>query len=72
MPPMSLSRALSAGLASPALISLLSNSTMSFGVCLGAGDAEPNARVVAWEKFANAREIRKHRRASRSRDRPRS
>ena len=60
VPPRSASRALILGSARPALISLLSLSTISAGVCLGRADAEPRARLVARHELAHGRDVRQH------------
>jgi hypothetical protein len=68
-PPSSPSRALSKGWARPALTFLLSRSTISSGVCLGA--QMPN-QTLAWyrQEFAHGREFRKHLRRPRDAAKP--
>ena len=57
-PPRSASRALSLGSARPALISLLSLSTISAGVVFGAPMPQPGAGLVARHEIAHGRDVR--------------
>ena len=72
VPPRSASRALILGSARPALISLLSLSTISAGVFLGAPTPIPCARLVARHEIANGRDVRQHLRARRGGHRQRA
>ena len=72
VPPRSAIRALILGSARPALISLLSLSTISTGVFLRRADAEPCAGLVARHEFAHSREVRQRLRARRGRHRQRA
>src|SRR5215203_5255145 len=70
VPPRSLSCVLILGSARPALISLLSLSTISVGV-LGCAQVEPNARLKARHELAHCREVWQYVRARRGRHRQR-
>ena len=72
VPPRSASRALILGSARPALISLLSLSTISAGVFLGAPTPIPRARLVARHEIAHGRDVRQRLRARRGGHRQRA
>ena len=72
VPPRSASRAFILGSARPALISLLSLSTISAGVFFGAPMPNHDARLVARHKFGHGRDVRQRLRARRGGHRQRA
>src|SRR5215470_1445796 len=68
VPPRSASRAFMLGLARPALISLLSLSTISTGVFFWRADPYPAGRLVARHELSHGRDVRQRVRARRGGD----